>query len=71
MLTSSSGLYNTFLAPGSPCELNIDHVLRNDLAVSMTRTAETEGTVLQNLREIVHLFGLAQAIALKLISRVG
>lgn len=28
-LIRTTGLYNAFLAPGSPCELNIDHNLRN------------------------------------------
>ncbi|KAF8338973.1 regulator of G protein signaling domain-containing protein [Cantharellus anzutake] len=29
-------IYNTYLAPGSPCELNIDHTLRNELLHYLT-----------------------------------
>lgn len=36
-------IYNTYLAPSSPCELNIDHVLRNDL-VAYLGEVMTEST---------------------------
>ncbi|KAE9961864.1 hypothetical protein EG327_002840 [Venturia inaequalis] len=36
-LAAAYSLYNAFLAPGSPCELNIDHSLRTSLAARMTR----------------------------------
>ncbi|RDB20545.1 Developmental regulator flbA [Hypsizygus marmoreus] len=32
LINTAFVIYNTYLAPSSPCELNIDHGLRNDLA---------------------------------------
>jgi GTPase-activating protein SST2 len=67
----ATGLYNAFLAPGSPCELNIDHGLRNSLASRMTRAVGEEDAMLQSLREIVELFENAQTSVFKLMSSVG
>jgi GTPase-activating protein SST2 len=36
LITSASYIYNTFIAPSSPCELNIDHALRNELVGYLT-----------------------------------
>ncbi|KAL8969042.1 MAG: hypothetical protein Q9183_002183 [Haloplaca sp. 2 TL-2023] len=67
-LAAAYGLYNAFLAPGSPCELNIDHNLRNSLAGRMTRAVGDETAMLQSLQEVVALFREAQASVFKLMS---
>ncbi|KAL8710608.1 MAG: hypothetical protein Q9220_004832 [cf. Caloplaca sp. 1 TL-2023] len=67
-LAAAYGLYNAFLAPGSPCELNIDHNLRNSLAGRMTRAVGDDGTMLQGLQEVVGLFRDAQTSVFKLMS---
>ena len=70
-LHNISGLYNAFLAPGSPCELNIDHALRNSLASRMTRAVGDEESMLKSLREVVELFEHAQVSVFKLMSSVS
>lgn len=64
------GLYNAFLAPGSPCELNIDHNLRNSLAGRMTRAVGDDDSMLKSLQEVVGLFRDAQGSVFKLMSSV-
>ena len=66
-----SGLYNAFLAPGSPCELNIDHNLRNSLASRMTRAVSDDESMLRSLQEVVALFRDAQISVFKLMSSVS
>lgn len=66
-----AGLYNAFLAPGSPCELNIDHSLRNNLASRMTRAVGDDEAMIESLREVVTLFDLAQASVFKLMASVS
>ena len=70
LLTPSADLYNAFLAPNSPCELNIDHSLRSSLALCMIRPLDDDAVMLTNLREVVQLFELAQAQVYKLMSTV-
>lgn len=65
------GLYNAFLAPGSPCELNIDHNLRNSLADRMTRAVGDDDSMLNSLHSIVALFKEAQISVFKLMSSVS
>lgn len=65
------GLYNAFLAPGSPCELNIDHGLRNSLASRMTKAVGDDESMFKSLQEVVHLFELAQTSVFKLMSSVS
>ena len=67
----SAGLYNAFLAPGSPCELNIDHNLRNNLAGRMTRAVGDDEAMLKSLQEVVQLFREAQTSVFKLMSSVS
>ncbi|KAL9600294.1 MAG: hypothetical protein Q9219_003244 [cf. Caloplaca sp. 3 TL-2023] len=55
-------------APGSPCELNIDHNLRNSLAGRMTRAVGDDRDMLHGLQEVVQLFREAQASVFKLMS---
>ena len=70
-LSLCSGLYNAFLAPGSPCELNIDHALRNSLASRMTKAVGDDESMYKSLQEVVHLFELAQTSVFKLMSSVS
>lgn len=70
-LASAYGLYNAFLAPGSPCELNIEHNLRNSLASRMTKAVGDDEQMLKSLQEVVNLFELAQTSVYKLMSSVS
>ncbi|KAH8743350.1 hypothetical protein F5883DRAFT_42947 [Diaporthe sp. PMI_573] len=54
------GIYNAFLARGSPCELNIDHQLRNNLATRMTKVVGQGVAMIATLHEITTLFEDAQ-----------
>jgi len=67
-LAAAYGLYNAFLAPGSPNELNIDHNLRNGLAGRMTRAVGDDDAMLRSLQEVVALFKDAQHSVFKLMS---
>ncbi|KAK4549626.1 hypothetical protein LTR36_004927 [Oleoguttula mirabilis] len=67
-LASAYSLYNAFLAPGSPCELNIDHNLRNALAGRMTRAVGEDEQMLQSLDEVGVLFDQAQSSVFKLMA---
>lgn len=70
-LTDPAGLYNAFLAPGSPCELNIDHSLRNALAGRMTRAVSQEADMFTNLDEVAILFDQARTSVFKLMASVS
>ncbi|KAL9095682.1 MAG: hypothetical protein Q9165_002114, partial [Trypethelium subeluteriae] len=61
-------LYNAFLAPGSPCELNIDHSLRNALASRMTRAVGDDKSMVASLKEVANLFQRAQSSVFKLMA---
>ncbi|KAJ4365249.1 AMSH/STAMBP protein ubiquitin specific-protease [Neocucurbitaria cava] len=67
-LAAAYGLYNAFLAPGSPNELNIDHGLRTQLATRMTRAVGDDDAMLQSLNEVATLFDKAQNSIFKLMS---
>ncbi|KAK6534633.1 hypothetical protein TWF281_005939 [Arthrobotrys megalospora] len=68
-LAYAYGIYNAFLAPGSPCELNIDHTLRQELASTMTRAvAKDQQGMLGSLREVAALFEKAQEQVFKLMA---
>ncbi|KAI9821216.1 MAG: hypothetical protein M1827_003950 [Pycnora praestabilis] len=67
-LAAAYGLYNAFLAPGSPCELNIDHNLRNNLASRMTRAVGDDDSMVKSLDEVARLFDQAQTSVFKLMS---
>jgi hypothetical protein len=70
-LAAAYGLYNAFLAPGSPNELNIDHALRTQLATRMTRAVGDDAAMLQSLNEVATLFEKAQTSIFKLMSSVS
>ena len=65
------GLYNAFLAPGSPNELNIDHALRTQLATRMTRAVGDDTAMMQSLVEVASLFEKAQNSIFKLMASVS
>ncbi|KAI9804500.1 MAG: hypothetical protein M1825_001399 [Sarcosagium campestre] len=67
-LAAAYGLYNAFLAPGSPCELNIDHNLRNNLASRMTRAVGDDQAMVDSLTEVALLFDQAQVSVFKLMA---
>lgn len=67
-LASAYSLYNAFLAPGSPCELNIDHNLRNALAGRMTRAVGEDEQMIKSLDEVAVLFDQAQSSVFKLMA---
>jgi hypothetical protein len=70
-LASAYSLYNAFLAPGSPCELNIDHNLRNALAGRMTRSIGEDEEMIASLDEVAVLFDQAQSSVFKLMASVS
>ncbi|KAI9756780.1 MAG: hypothetical protein M4579_003697 [Chaenotheca gracillima] len=67
-LAAAYGLYNAFLAPGSPCELNIDHNLRNNLAARMTRAVGDDQSMVDSLTDVAKLFDEAQNSVSKLMA---
>jgi len=67
-LAAAYGLYNAFLAPGSPCELNIDHSLRTSLAGRMTRAVGDNDAMIASLDEVAALFDQAQNSVFKLMA---
>lgn len=70
-MASAYGIYNAFLAPGSPCELNIDHLLRNQLATRMTKAVGQDAAMVDSLREVTKLFEDAQLSVFKLMASVS
>ena len=71
VMAQAYGIYNAFLAPGSPCELNIDHLLRKNLATRMTKAIGTDSSLLETLQEVVALFEDAQNAVFKLMASVS
>lgn len=69
-MASAYGIYNAFLAPGSPCELNIDHSLRNQLAARMTKAVGQDAAMIESLKEVTKLFEEAQLSVFKLMASV-
>ncbi|PTB42954.1 hypothetical protein M441DRAFT_135013 [Trichoderma asperellum CBS 433.97] len=67
-MAQAYGIYNAFLAPGSPCELNIDHQLRNNLATRMTKAVGQETGMVETLQEVTSLFENAQNAVFKLMA---
>ncbi|KAI1102775.1 RGS-domain-containing protein [Jackrogersella minutella] len=68
IMAQAYGIYNAFLAPGSPCELNIDHQLRNNLATRMTKAVGQDVTMIDTLVEVTTLFEDAQNAVFKLMA---
>ena len=70
IMAQAYGIYNAFLAPGSPCELNIDHQLRNNLATRMTKAVGQDVAMIDTLQEVTSLFEDAQNAVFKLMASV-
>ncbi|PHH55939.1 Developmental regulator flbA [Ceratocystis fimbriata CBS 114723] len=68
IMAQAYGIYNAFLAPGSPCELNIDHQLRNNLAMRMTKAVGKDITMVETLQDVMGLFEDAQSAVFKLMA---
>ncbi|KAI0009983.1 RGS-domain-containing protein [Xylariaceae sp. FL0662B] len=68
IMAQAYGIYNAFLAPGSPCELNIDHQLRNNLATRMTKAVGQDVAMIDTLHEVTNLFADAQNAVFKLMA---
>lgn len=64
-------LYNAFLAPGSPCELNIDHNLRFALIKRMTKPELPEDGLRNAVDETAHLYQDAKHSIFKLMASVS
>ncbi len=71
IMASANRIHNAFFAPGSPFELNIDHLLRNQLATCMTKTVGQDGAMIDNLNEITRLFEEAQISIFELMASVS
>lgn len=71
IMAQAYGIYNAFLAPGSPCELNIDHQLRNNLATRMTKAVGQDVAMVDTLHEVTALFEDAQNAVFKLMASVS
>jgi hypothetical protein len=68
IMAQAYSIYNAFLAPGSPCELNIDHQLRNNLATRMTKAVGQDVAMIETLQEVTNLFEDAQHAVFKLMA---
>jgi GTPase-activating protein SST2 len=71
IMAQAYNIYNTYLAPGSPCELNIDHQLRNNLATRMTKAVGQDVAMIDTLQEVTALFEDAQNAVFKLMASVS
>lgn len=71
IMAQAYGIYNAFLAPGSPCELNIDHQLRSNLATRMTKAVGQDVAMIDTLHEVTALFEDAQNAVFKLMASVS
>jgi len=68
-LATAFSHYNAFLAQGSPCELNLDHSLRLDLAARMSKAVDdNEEAIRGALAEVVALFERARSQVLRLMA---
>ncbi|KAK2666924.1 DEP domain [Fusarium oxysporum f. sp. vasinfectum] len=61
-------IYHAFLAAVSPCEINIDHQLRNSLIMWMTKAVSQDAAMIDTLEEVIFLFEEAQDVVFKLMA---
>lgn len=60
-LARAYSIYNAYLAAGSPCELNLDHQLRQEMAAQMTKAVDGDGNSMYNsLSKVAELYDRAQ-----------
>ncbi|BFZ62059.1 human AMSH/STAMBP protein ubiquitin specific-protease [Saitoella coloradoensis] len=68
-LAMAYGVYNAFLAPGSPCELNLNHQLRLDMAARMTKAVGSNDSDMKVvLEEVLELYERAKNEVFKLMA---
>ena len=70
-LARAYSIYNAYLAAGSPCELNLDHALRQDMAACMTSgvdDARGNQGMIDTLAKVVELYDRAQAQVFRLMA---
>ncbi|KAM0546203.1 hypothetical protein ACHAPJ_010987 [Fusarium lateritium] len=68
LLSQSHVVFNTFLAPGSPREVNINHKLRSSLSQRMTKAQALDATVSDTLKEVTSLLESAQEAVFRLMA---
>ncbi|KAM5359371.1 hypothetical protein ACJA88_015152 [Fusarium oxysporum] len=68
IMAQAYGIYNAYLASGSPRELNIDYQLRNNLATWMTKAVDQDIAMIYTLQEVMSLFEDTQTAVLKLMA---
>lgn len=68
LLSQSYVIFNTYLAPGSPLEVNINHRLRASLSQRMTKAQSQNSTVSDTLKEVTALLENAQSAVFKLMA---
>ncbi|ORY82685.1 regulator of G protein signaling domain-domain-containing protein [Protomyces lactucae-debilis] len=68
-LARAYSIYNAFLASGSPCELNLDHSLRLDMAAQMTRVVGDDAeSMRRSLQQVAELYDRAQNQVFRLMA---
>ncbi|KAJ4171193.1 hypothetical protein NW754_007339 [Fusarium falciforme] len=68
LLSQSHIIFNTFVAPGSPREVNINHQLRLSLSDRMTKAQAQDSTQADMLKEVTSLLESAQNAVFKLMA---
>ncbi|EWZ81441.1 regulator of G protein signaling domain-containing protein [Fusarium oxysporum f. sp. albedinis] len=68
LLSQAHVVFNTFLAPGSPREVNVNHKIRSSLAQRMTKAQALDATVSDTLKEVTSLLETAQDAVFKLMA---
>jgi hypothetical protein len=71
LLSKSHVVFNTFLAPGSPREVNVNHKIRSSLAQRMTKAQALDATMADTLKEVTSLLETAQDAVFKLMATVS
>lgn len=68
-LARAYSIYNAYLAAGSPCELNLDHQLRLEMAAQMTKAVHSDETsMFQSLAKVAELYDRAQKQVFRLMA---
>ncbi len=70
-LAKAYSIYNAFLAPGSPYEINLEHSLRLDMAALMTQTVDNdEQSMFLTLKSVAELYDRARRQVFRLMAGV-
>lgn len=68
-LAKAYSIYNAYLAAGSPCELNLDHQLRLEMAGQMTKAVHSdEASMFESLNKVAELYDRAQKQVFRLMA---